>query len=53
MPSADNCEECECGSVVDPDSELLTPVCTKKQCNSTCNEVMQGTRAWHKTNEGE
>lgn len=42
MPSDHVCEECECGSVMDPKTELLTPVCVKKECNSICNKVMQG-----------
>ncbi|KAK2868903.1 hypothetical protein Q7C36_000774 [Tachysurus vachellii] len=38
MPSDNVCEECECSSIMNNNTELLTPTCLAKQCNTTCDK---------------
>ncbi|MCJ8738057.1 hypothetical protein PDJAM_G00031110 [Pangasius djambal] len=38
MPSDNVCEECKCNSSVDPNTKLLTPVCTIRECNLKCDK---------------
>ncbi|KAM9461018.1 mucin-5B-like [Clarias gariepinus] len=38
IPSSHECEECDCGSSVDPETGLLTSKCVTKKCNEDCEE---------------